>query len=145
MFMSHYLSCARALRRYFGHLVVLGILAVPIFFFVSTHNQYYGKVRAAEAIRYGKQVGAVVEEQYKLDRRFPSNLDALALLPGEPGYTPTVSIDPINGVLRIRVAETDSSVNSLELAPAVEPSGQLKWVCRNVSVPTELVPAECGA
>ena len=120
--------------------ILIAIGAVTMYFI---QRDYYRRVNATEAMKYGQAVASAVSEFHALNNRFPIDINDLRLLPERPLYVQDIGVDKNSGVLYVQVADVPDSEDMLEFRPTVESGGQLVYSCMSVNIPDEFLPSAC--
>ena len=104
------------------------------------------RTRVIESLAAVKPLQRQVEDNWVRFKALPHALDdAATLMPLGGLVVDNVSFSPINGRLRLALGSTieELSGKTILLAPTVDPSQRMRWVCVPVDIPAKYLPQEC--
>jgi hypothetical protein len=127
-----------------GALVLAGNLIAPGVRGAWFEHQVRAKVAAALASV--RPLQEQIEDGWSQFRAIPRKLDADTLRVGAAAaFFDEVSFRPANGRLRLGLSSSIPELfgRSILLAPAVDPSQRIQWMCIPIDIPAQYLPKEC--
>jgi hypothetical protein len=119
-------------------------LAAPALY--AMYQDHTIRTRVTESLAAVKPLQRQVEENWVRFKSIPQALDDAATLMQLGGLVvDNVSFSPINGRLRLALgsATAELSGKTILLAPTVDPSQKMRWLCVPVDIPRKYLPREC--
>ena len=104
------------------------------------------RAKVAAALATVQPLQQQVEDSWNQVRAIPLKLDVDALrIQAATAFFDEVSFRPANGRLRLGVGRSIPELfgRSILLAPAVDASQQIQWMCIPVDIPAKYLPKEC--
>ena len=129
-----------------GAIVLAANVAAPSVHVAWLEHQVRTKVAAALASVQPLQ--QQVEDSWNRVRAIPLKLDVDTLrVQAAAAFLDEVSFRPANGRLRLGLGRSIPELfgHSILLAPAVDPSQHIHWMCIPVDIPAKYLPKECSS
>lgn len=128
-----------------GVAVAVFVLFVAVVaLFVQTYLNLYAKVSVTLAVQFADRVVAAIDGHVEKHKALPASLSELSLPAGDPGFVPRLSLDVSTGTLSVVIENGHGKFGSVRYVSTRDNDGSVRWLCQNVSVATDLLPAQCS-
>jgi Zn-dependent protease with chaperone function len=122
-------------------IAMIGILAAIA---LPAYQEYTVRAKMATAVSVGRQAAAAVGNYYRNNKEVPATLEAAGFsLPAAVSGVSSVTVNPTNGVVEVRVAIPPHAGKSIALAPYLDDSKQIRWHCGSREIDPKFLPQDC--